>query len=125
MNCDNVMLQKPVGRVHGYGNFESIDIGADIKAAEAAYERMYWQAKEFCKRAGADIRYVEMIVKFARADMRHGMEKNFGAIPSVNTPIMTVGWKIHLDEEQNAKLKDEDVKELCEEIFYKIRIMGV
>lgn len=60
-----------------------------------------------------------MIVKLARCeharDKELGVHAPFGYVP----PAMTIGWKVIIDEKQNAMLSLDDIKDLCHDTFFR------
>lgn len=110
----------PNRNIYGYGNFVVINETETIEKVEEQYASVWAQAKEFCKRAGKDITEVSMNVKLNRCE--HARDKELGIqVPSgYQPPAMTIGWKVLINAEQDARLTLDDIKELCHDTFFMI-----
>lgn len=103
-----------------YGDYCKVPIDATQEQAEQVYWNVWRQAKAFCEKAGADPIRVQMVIKLVRCEMKR--EKDCGypyREPTVDTPIMTIGWKVHLTDEENARLSKEDIASIAGGAFVK------
>lgn len=104
----------------GYGNFVVINEAAAIEIIEEHYAYAWEQAKEFCKRAGKDIHEVSMIVTMPRCENARERELGYKQPDRYDPPAMTIGWKVLINAEQDARLTLDDIRDLCHETFVMI-----
>lgn len=110
----------PNRNIYGYGNFVVINETETIEKVEEQYASVWAQAKEFCKRAGKDIHEVSMIVTLPRCANARERELGYKQPDRYDPPAMTIGWKVLINAEQDARLTPDDIKELCHETFVMI-----
>lgn len=110
----------PNRKIYGYGNFVVINETETIEKVEEQYASVWAQAKEFCKRAGKDIHEVSMIVTLPRCENARERELGYKQPDRYDPPAMTIGWKVLINDEQDARLTMDDIKELCHETFVMI-----
>lgn len=110
----------PNRNIYAYGNFLMVNETETIEKVEEQYASVWAQAKEFCKRAGKDIIEVSMIVKLNRCEHARDKELGIQAPSGYQHPAMTIGWKVLLDTEQDARLTLDDIRDLCHNTFFMI-----
>lgn len=110
----------PNRNIYDYGNFVVINETDTIEKVEEQYASVWAQAKEFCKRAGKDIHEVSMIVKLIRCENARDKELGIHTPSGYQPPAMTIGWKVLIDEEQDARLTLDDIRDLCHDTFFMI-----
>lgn len=110
----------PNRNIYGYGNFVVINETETIEKVEEQYASVWAQAKEFCKRAGKDIHEVSMIVTLPRCENARDKELGIHTPSGYQPPAMTIGWKVLINDEQDARITMDDIKELCHETFVMI-----
>jgi hypothetical protein len=106
--------------IYGYGNFVVINGTETIEKVEEQYASVWAQAKEFCKRAGKDIHEVIMLVTLPRCENARERELGYKQPDRYDPPAMTIGWKVLLDAEQDARLTLDDIRDLCHNTFFMI-----
>jgi len=106
--------------IYGYGNFVVINEAAAIEIIEEHYAYAWEQAKEFCKRAGKDIHEVSMIVTLPRCENARERELGYKQPDRYDPPAMTIGWKVLINDEQDARLTMDDIRDLCHDTFFMI-----
>jgi hypothetical protein len=104
----------------GYGNFVVINETETIEKVEEQYASAWSQAKEFCKRAGKDIAEVSMIVKLTKCETARDKELGIHTPSDYQPPAMTIGWKVLINAEQDARLTLDDIRDLCHDTFFMI-----
>lgn len=101
-----------------YGDYVEVPNDATLEQIEKAWETVWQMGKYFCEKAGADPMRVQMVVKLLRCEMRREKECGYPYREVTDdTPIMTVGWKVHLTDEENARLAKETIASIAGGIF--------
>lgn len=101
-----------------YGDYVVVPDGASMEYAEQVYRNVWKTAKAFCEKAGAGLHRIQMIVKLFRVECEiHQAEGiTIGAMEGAK-PVMTIGWTLYLTDEENARLRKEDIASIAGGIF--------
>lgn len=101
-----------------YGDYVKVPNDATLEQIEKTWETVWQMGKSICEKAGADPIRVQMVVKLTRCEMRKEKECGYPYREVTDdTPIMTVGWKVHLTDEENARLDKETIASIAGGIF--------
>lgn len=102
-----------------FGDYVSLcNEHAHLIDAEVIYREVWGQAKRLCEKAQADPIGIEMIIRLMRCNDKICKEEKLPYLDmGDDIPVMTIGWKIHLTDEEVARLTKEDIASIAGGIF--------